>query len=704
MKGLKSILVRGPLLSRSGYGEQARFALRALRTRADVFDIYVDIVGWGQTGWTHEDTEERRWIDQLAQKTAVLIQNKQAAFDISLQVTIPNEWQKLAKYNIGYTAGIESTKISPAWLEKSELMDRIIVVSEHAKHGFDTTVLDAIEEKTGKVVGTHKVTTPIVSVGYPHRDIDIQDIELELETDFNFLTVAQISPRKNIFNTVKWFVEAFEKEEVGLILKASQANNGTIDRYKTFNIIQKVVKDFPERKCKVYLLHGDLTEEEMAGLYTHPKVKALLTLAHGEGFGLPVFEAAGQALPIIAPDWGGYCDFLYMETKTKKGKMKRKPFFATVDYKVAPVQKEAVWPGVLEKESQWCFPTEGKAKSKMLEVYKSYSRFKSWAKKLQKHIKENYNDEKMYNEFVVATGVVKNLQSSDYVFVSDLFAEQYVGGAELSFKTLIDMCPGTYTTLNSHEVNGTALEFYKDKTWVFANTANVSKEVLEKISSSELNYFVSESDFKYCEHRLPQLCEVFSGGSECECGISDKGKLYERFYNNSKLTFFRSESQRTIHLESLKLKKKNTAILSALFSEEVFEYISVLREKYDGLDGSTKDDGWVVSSSPSWVKGSIDSEKWCKENDREYTKVHGKSYGETLELLAQSKGLCFLPKGYDTCPRLVIEAKLLGCELVINDNVLHASEDWFKTDNLNEIEDHLREQPRRFWDLVQDAA
>lgn len=695
----KRILVRGPLLSRSGYGEQARFALRSLRSREDIFDIYVDILGWGHTGWTHEDTEERRWIDQIAQKTTMLLQNKQAVFDISLQVTIPNEWQKIAKYNIGYTAGIESTKISPAWFEKSELMDRIIVVSDHAKYGFDTTVLEAVDKQTGKVMGSHKVATPVVSVGYPHRDIEIEKIDLQLETDFNFLTVAQISPRKNMHNTIRWFVEAFEKEEVGLVIKANHANNSTIDRHRTLNVIQKIVKDFPDRKCKVYLLHGDLTEEQMAGLYTHPKVKALLTLAHGEGFGLPVFEAAGHALPIIAPDWGGYCDFLHVEVKDKKGKIKKKPLFATVDYKIAPVQKEAVWSGVLEKESQWCFPIQSKAKAKMKQVVKDYPRFKSWAKKLQKHIKENFTDEKMYNEFVVATGLVKELQPSDYVFVSDMFAQQYVGGAELSLQTLIDKCPGTHTTFNSHDVTEKMLDFFADKTWVFANTANIPKEILEKISNSEINYFVSESDFKYCEHRLPQLCKVFSGGTECACGGSDKGKLYEQFYNNAKLTFFRSESQRQIHLEALDLNKKNTVVLSALFSEEFFEHISGLREKHN-----TKSGGWVVSSSPSWVKGSVDSEKWCKENGKEYTKVHGKPYVEVLELLAQSEGLCFLPKGYDTCPRLVIEAKLLGCELEINDNVLHASEDWFKADSVEEIEEHLKQQPKRFWDLVQDAA
>ena len=135
---MKKVLVRGPALSQSGYGEHTRFVLRALRSQPSVFDIYLITTNWGATSWIWENNEERTWMDSLLQKTIEYGQGG-GQFDLSIQVTIPNEWEKIAPINIGVTAGIETTKIAPIWIEKSHQMDKIIVVSEHAKYGFDNT-------------------------------------------------------------------------------------------------------------------------------------------------------------------------------------------------------------------------------------------------------------------------------------------------------------------------------------------------------------------------------------------------------------------------------------------------------------------------------------------------------------------------------------------------------------------------------------
>ena len=139
----KKIFVRGPVLSQSGYGEQSRFALRALRSREDLFDIYIQPTPWGQTGWVWENSEFRQWIDERISITATLIQQKQIQPDISLQITIPNEFQKICPVNIGYTAGIETTKVAPEWLQKGNDMDKILVVSQHAKDSYVNTVAQA---------------------------------------------------------------------------------------------------------------------------------------------------------------------------------------------------------------------------------------------------------------------------------------------------------------------------------------------------------------------------------------------------------------------------------------------------------------------------------------------------------------------------------------------------------------------------------
>ena len=389
------ILVKGPVLTQSGYGEQARFAVRSLRAHEDQFDIYIVPTTWGQTGWITKDTEEKRWLDFIINKTNHALQNR-VPFDVSLQITIPNEWERLAPINIGYTAGIESDKIDPTWVEKSKIMDKIIVVSNHAKYGFDNTVWRGADQNGNEVVLKNEV--PVETVNYCARKWDPADIELDIDTKFNFLAIAQWGPRKNLVNTVKWFLEECYDKEVGLVLKTSIRKNNVADRVETERRIKTLLDKHPDRKCKVYLLHGDLTEEELAAVYTHPKIKCLVTLTHGEGFGLPIFEAACHGLPVIAPDWGGQCDFLHMPVKVR-GKTKTKAMFSKVDYTIAPIQDFAKWDGVLHPQSNWCYPDPGSYKKQLREVINNYKKHKRAASKLRDYILEHFSADKQYEKF-----------------------------------------------------------------------------------------------------------------------------------------------------------------------------------------------------------------------------------------------------------------------------------------------------------------
>ena len=147
----KKVLIKGPLLTRSGYGEQSRFALRSLRSREDLFEIFIQPLKWGQTSWLNEIDEERKWIDRTIEKTIAFIQQG-GKFDMSLQITIPNEWQKLAPVNIGYTAGIETSKVAPIWLQKgNENVDKIITISSHSMNTYKNTVAIAEDTNTGNI-------------------------------------------------------------------------------------------------------------------------------------------------------------------------------------------------------------------------------------------------------------------------------------------------------------------------------------------------------------------------------------------------------------------------------------------------------------------------------------------------------------------------------------------------------------------------
>ena len=402
----KKIIVRGPILSRSGYGEQARFALRSLRKHEDRFDIYVANTNWGQTGWVLQDDEERQYIDFLVKKTYHHIQDKQG-FDLSLQITIPNEWEKMAPINIGYTAGIETTKIAPGWIEKSNLMDKIIVISNHSKDTLINTIYRAHDKDTNRYVGDVSVKTPVEVVNYPAKLNKKKSVKLDFETDFNFLMVSQWGPRKNTANTIKWFVEQFkDNPDVGLVVKGFVRNNSTMDKNYSENALKSLIDD--GAKCKIYLLHGDMSDEEMIGLYSHPKIKSLVSLSHGEGFGLPLFEAAYTGLPIVTTNWSGQCDFLNMpEKQRKKGSKKKtqtvmKPMFGEVDYTIAPVQKEAVWDGVLQADSSWSYPEEGSYKNVLDDVLNNYDKYKNMASKLKAWVRKEFESDKQHDAFANA--------------------------------------------------------------------------------------------------------------------------------------------------------------------------------------------------------------------------------------------------------------------------------------------------------------
>ncbi len=394
----KKILLKGPLLSRSGYGEQSRFALRSLRSRPELFDIYIINTPWGSTGQIAGASEEKRFINFCAMKTAQHVQTG-GTFDISVQVTIPNEFEKIAPVNIGYTAGIETTKIAPVWIQKiNEMVDKVIVVSNHSKKVLEQTTYD-MKDQHGNDVPGWGVQVPVESVNYPVRASEAEEIELNLETDNNFLVISQWGPRKNLENTIKWFVEKFKDDDtVGLVLKTNVARDSITDREFTVKRLETFLNTVPDRKCKVYLVHGDLTPGQLTTLYTHPTMKALINIGHGEGYGLPLFEAAYNGLLLITATWSGQLDFI---TKPNK-KGKNVPRVAAVDYDIKPVQKEAVWPGVVQEDSMWAFARESSYKRVLGEVLEKEVHYTKEAETLKNHILENFTEEKIYSEFVDA--------------------------------------------------------------------------------------------------------------------------------------------------------------------------------------------------------------------------------------------------------------------------------------------------------------
>ena len=404
----KTIILRAPVLTRSGYGEQSRFALRALRSREDLFDIYIQPLQWGKTSWVSEEDEERKWIDERIEKTIHYVQGG-GTFDLSLQVTIPNEWERIAQKNIGFTAGIETTKVAHQWIQKGNEMDSIIVVSNHSKNTYANTQYEAVDQTTNQRV-LLQLHTPISAVNYPVKTYEnLSSLEMDLEFDFNFLTVAQMGPRKNLQNTVAWFLDEFKDEEVGLVVKTNVAKNCQIDRELCHGNLMQTITDpkYADRKCKVYLLHGDLTDQEMHEMHLNPKVKALVALTHGEGFGLPIYEAAYMGTPVVATAWSGQLDFLVDEDGNNR--------FHDVTFDLMPIPENVEWEGVIVKNSMWAYPRETSAKTKMRECYENITESSTKAINYVTELNERFSEEKMNAEFIAAMNLEENTVEEELV-------------------------------------------------------------------------------------------------------------------------------------------------------------------------------------------------------------------------------------------------------------------------------------------------
>ena len=211
------------------------------------------------------------------------------------------------------------------------------------------------------------------------------------------MVVAQYGPRKNIQNTIKWFMEEFKEEEVGLVLKTNMMKNCHMDRVQLHHEMKMFIASFSkDHKCKVYLLHGDMTDEEIHSLYLHPKISAFLTLAHGEGFGLPIFEAAYSGLPVVATGWSGQLDFLIDSDKNEE--------FYNVAFDIQPIPKEVVWEGVVREGTMWAYPREQSAKEKMRQCYEENKdgvreEFAGLAERLERE----FTAEALYAQFIEAT-------------------------------------------------------------------------------------------------------------------------------------------------------------------------------------------------------------------------------------------------------------------------------------------------------------
>ncbi len=275
--------------------------------------------------------------------------------------------------------------------------------------------------------------------------------------------------------------------------------------------------------------------------------------------------------------------------------------------------------------------------------------------------------------------------------MSDAFPEHLLGGAELTLQALIDTAPAKVHKILASQLTIEHLKQGVDKHWVFGNYSSMNPQLFPALSAN-IRYSIVECDYKFCRHRSIEKHEVVEG-KPCDCHKTEIGAVISSFMASADHVWWMSEEQRKIYHERFPfLVDYPNTVLSSVFDDAFFKRIEALRAA-----NLTKNGRWIVLDHKSWIKGTEMAKSLANAGELDYDVVGNLPYEDMLSRLAKAEGLVFTPSGGDTCPRLVIEAKLLGCKLQLNDNVQHAKEEWFDTDDLDAIEDYLRAAPATFW-------
>lgn len=296
---------------------------------------------------------------------------------------------------------------------------------------------------------------------------------------------------------------------------------------------------------------------------------------------------------------------------------------------------------------------------------------------------------------------VKIPVSAQVIFVADMFVEDYCGGAELTSQALIDASPFQVFKIHTRDVTMDLLKSGVDKFWVFGNFSDLNFQLLPSIVGN-LKYTVLEYDYKYCKYRSPEK-HMSVTGVPCDCHNQMNGKIISAFLHGSMGLWWMSEKQKDrYHALFPFLAKNDNVVLSSVFDDKTLGLIKVLRESRNASQISRNK--WLVLGSNSWIKGANEAKKWCEDNKLEHELVWNVPYDQLLQKMSEAEGFVYLPPGGDTCPRMVIEAKLLGCKLHLNDNVQHKDEEWFATDDLQTIEEYLYAARKLFWNAIRKMS
>ncbi len=386
-----SCVISCPIDTYSGYGARSRdFVKGVIEARPD-WDVKIISQRWGNTRFQY--LKDHNELDLLSR----IVPNLTSQPDVWMQITVPNEFQAVGKYNIGVTAGIETTLCHMEWIEGCNRMNMVLTSSEHSKSVFEQTVW-TMEDNRTKQKKEVRLAKPVhvlfegvrTDTYFKTEEVNLSELS-SIKEKFCYLFIGHWMQgefghdRKNVGYTIKAFLETFKNKSnpPALILKTHQVGTSIMDREKILDKIASIRKSVKGTLPNIYLIHGEMTDNEINQLYNHPKIKAMLSFNKGEGFGRPLLEFTTTGKPVIASNWSGQLDFL------------NKDFAFLIGGELEEVHPSASVPKTLLKEASWFKPDDGQVGAVLKASFKNYKTFTTKSRKHTKFTKDNFSFEKM---------------------------------------------------------------------------------------------------------------------------------------------------------------------------------------------------------------------------------------------------------------------------------------------------------------------
>ena len=384
---MAKILVRGPLLSQSGYGVHSRQIVKWLLDKGH--DFSCQVLPWGITPWYLNDKSLDGLVGEIMKRTA----EPQTKSDYSFQIQLPDEWDtSLAHKNFGVTAAVETNFCNPAWISACNNMDGVIVPSNFT---------------AGVLRNSGRLTTPVhvIPESFPEsfKEDNKSTKFFNLKSKRNFLLFGQLTApnpeldRKNTLYAIKWFCEKFDgRKDIGLVIKTNMGTNSTLDKRLTLRTLEKVLSEVrPSKYPRVTLLHGNIDDTELFKMYRDKSLVGLITATRGEGYGLPMIEAAAAGLPVLATNWSGHKTFLQDGS------------WIPVKYSLIKIPSQKVDNRIFMEHSLWADVDEDDFKNSLSRLYNGRSELRKSAQSNRKIILSKFSQDaiaKLYDEFLAELG------------------------------------------------------------------------------------------------------------------------------------------------------------------------------------------------------------------------------------------------------------------------------------------------------------